>query len=116
MLVNGSAEFRASGLNPLWLTDITEHPTGEGKLYLSAIKDACSNRIVGYSMDARMTAQLAVDALTNAAALRRHRPVCTVVHSDRGSSARTPSSARCRERVRTWVFSMKQHHQDLNDH
>jgi len=50
------------------LTDITERPTGEAKLYLCAIKDACSNRIVGYSMDARMTAQLAVDALGNAAA------------------------------------------------
>ena len=37
--------------NQLWLTDITEHPTGEGKLYLCAIKDACSSRIVGYSMD-----------------------------------------------------------------
>jgi putative transposase len=78
-------EFRAEGLNQLWLTDITEHPTGEGKLYLCAIKDACSNRIVGYSMDGRMTAQLAVDALANAAALRRHRPARTVVHSDRGS-------------------------------
>jgi transposase InsO family protein len=73
----------------LWLTDITEHPTGEGKLHLCAIKDACSNRIVGYSMDCRMTAQLAVDALTNAAALRRHRPARTVVHSDRGSQFRS---------------------------
>ncbi len=37
--------------NELWLTDITEHPTAEGKLYLCAIKDVCSNRIVGYSID-----------------------------------------------------------------
>jgi putative transposase len=82
-------EFRAEGLNQLWLTDITEHPTGEGKLHLCAIKDACSNRIVGYSMDGRMTAQLAVDALANAAALQRHRPARTVVHSDRGSQFRS---------------------------
>ena len=41
-------EFRADRLNELWFTDITEHPTGEGKLYLCAVKDACSNRIVGY--------------------------------------------------------------------
>ena len=54
----------------LWLTDITEHPTGEGKLYLCAVKDACSNRIVGYSMDHRMTADLAVRALRNAVVLR----------------------------------------------
>ena len=35
----------------LWLTDITEHRTGEGKLYLCAVKDVWSNRIVGYSID-----------------------------------------------------------------
>ncbi len=41
-------EFTAPGPNLVWLTDITEHPTGEGKLYLCAIKDCYSNRIVGY--------------------------------------------------------------------
>ena len=40
-------QFEAEVPNQLWLADITEHPTGEGKLYLCAIKDACSNRIVG---------------------------------------------------------------------
>ena len=79
--------FTADTPNRLWLTDITEHPTGEGKLYLCAVKDACSNRIVGYSMAERMTSQLAVDALTNAVALRR--PSGTVVHSDRGSQFRS---------------------------
>jgi len=43
--------FTAKRPNELWLTDITEHPTGEGKLYLCAIKDLHSNRIVGYSID-----------------------------------------------------------------
>src|SRR5215212_7720006 len=75
--------FTATTPNRLWLTDITEHPTTDGKLYLCAVKDACTNRIVGYSMAERMTAQLAVDALTNAVALRH--PSATVVHSDRGS-------------------------------
>ena len=79
--------FTAARSDQLWLTDITEHPTGHGKLYLCAIKDACSNRIVGYSMADRMTAQLAVDALANAVALRR--PSGTVVHSDRGSQFRS---------------------------
>lgn len=65
----------------------TEHPTGEGKLYLCAIKDACSRRIIGYSIADRMTAQLAVDALNNA--VLRRRPVGTVVHSDRGSQFRS---------------------------
>jgi len=56
-------EFTAPAPNRLWLTDISEHPTAEGKLYLCAVKDACSKRIVGYSMDARMTSELAVNAL-----------------------------------------------------
>ena len=39
------------GADADWLTDITEHRTDEGKLYLCAIKDVYSNRIVGYSID-----------------------------------------------------------------
>jgi transposase InsO family protein len=84
--------FTANQVDRLWLTDITEHPTAEGKLYLSAIKDACSRRIVGYSMADRMTAKLAVDAL-HSAVLRR-RPVATVVHSDRGSQFRSHAFVR----------------------
>jgi transposase InsO family protein len=45
------------------LTDITEHPTAEGKVYCCAIKDCFSNRIVGYSIADRMTKGLAVSAL-----------------------------------------------------
>jgi putative transposase len=75
--------FTAEQRDQLRLTEITEHPTAEGKLYLCAVKGACSTRIVGYSMSERMTAQLAVNALTNACALRG--PAGTVVHSDRGS-------------------------------
>jgi len=84
--------FCATKLDELWLTDITEHPTGEGKLYLCAIKDVCSNRIVGYSMNARMTAQLAVSAVRNAIALRK--PDGTKVHSDRGSQFRSHAFTR----------------------
>ena len=84
--------FTATTPNRLWLTDITEHPTTDGKLYLCAIKDACTNRIVGYSMADRMTSQLAVDALANAVALRR--PTDTVVHSDRGSQYRSHAFVR----------------------
>ena len=61
-------DFTAVSLDELWFTDITEHPTSEGKLYLCAIKDACSTRIVGYAMADRMTAQLAVTALRSAIA------------------------------------------------
>jgi transposase InsO family protein len=85
-------EFTAPAPNLLWLTDITEHPTGEGKLYLCAVKDACSRRIVGYSIDTRMTAQLAVDALRNALVLRGS--VEAIVHSDRGSQFRSHAYVR----------------------
>jgi putative transposase len=79
--------FRADTLDQVWLTDITEHPTVEGKLYVCSIKDMCSNRIIGYAIDERMTAQLAVRALRSAIA--RRRPAGTVVvHSDRGSQFR----------------------------
>ena len=85
-------DFTASGVNELWLTDISEHPTGEGKLYLCAIKDVFSNRIVGYSMDARMPAALAVDALNNALVTRD--VATTIVHSDRGSQFRSRAFVR----------------------
>jgi transposase InsO family protein len=80
-------DFTATGPNRLWLTDITEHPTDEGKLDLCAVKDCFAGRIVGYSIDDRMTSQLAVNALTNAVLLRD--PVGTVVHSDRGGQFRS---------------------------
>jgi putative transposase len=80
--------FAAGAPNRLWLTDITEHRTGEGKLYLCAIKDAYSNRIVGYSISDRMKSRLAVAALDSAAARRGQVAGC-VVHSDRGSQFRS---------------------------
>ncbi|MEV7652466.1 IS3 family transposase [Kocuria marina] len=79
--------FTAGAPNRLWLTDLTEHRTDEGKLYLCAIKDVYSNRIVGYSIDSRMKASLAVTALRSAVARRGTVAGC-VVHSDRGSQFR----------------------------
>ncbi len=85
-------EFTAAEPNQLWLTDITEHPTAEGKLYLCAVKDACSKRIVGYSIDSRMTSELAINALGNAVALRG--PAAAIMHSDRGSQFRSHAYVR----------------------
>jgi putative transposase len=81
-------DFTAEGPNELWLADITEHRTGEGKLYLCAIKDVYSNRIVGYSIDSRMKSRLAVTALNNAVARRGDVAGC-ILHSDRGSQFRS---------------------------
>ncbi|GAA4387837.1 hypothetical protein GCM10023167_12030 [Brevibacterium pityocampae] len=80
--------FTATAPNALWLTDITEHRTTEGKLYMCAVKDVYSGRIVGYSIDRRMKARLAVDALEMAVARRGDVGGC-VVHSDRGSQFRS---------------------------
>jgi hypothetical protein len=81
-------DFTATAPNTLWLTDITEHRTGEGKLYLCVVKDVYSGRIVGYSIAEPMKARLAVNAVASAVA-RRGVEGATVagclVHSDRGS-------------------------------
>jgi transposase InsO family protein len=83
-------EFTAQRPDQVWVTDITEHPTAEGKLYCCAIKDLFSNRIVDYALSDRMTAQLAVTALRTAVARRQPADV-VIVHSDRGSQLRARS-------------------------
>ncbi|MFI5810809.1 IS3 family transposase [Streptomyces sp. NPDC051643] len=92
-------DFTADGPNRLWLADITEHATGEGKLYVCAIKDVFSNRIVGYSIDARMKSRLAVTALENAVARREQVEGC-ILHSDRGSQFRSQRFVRALDRHR----------------
>jgi len=81
-------DFNAAAPNQLWLADITEHRTREGKLYLCAIKDVYSNRIIGYSIDSRMKSRLAVAALDHAVGRRGEVAGC-VLHTDRGSQFRS---------------------------
>ncbi len=76
--------FVASGPDRLWCTDITEHPTGPGKVYCAAVIDVWSRRIVGWSIADHIRAELVVDALQMAQWQRRPGPG-TVVHSDRGA-------------------------------
>lgn len=90
-------DFTSDKLDQKWLTDITEHWTGEGRLYLCAIKDVCSNRIVGYAIDKRMKASLAVRALQNAV-IQRGYPEDVIVHSDRGGQFRSRSFQRALRR------------------
>ena len=91
--------FVADAPNELWLVDITEHKTAEGKLYCCAIKDVFSGRIVGYSIDSRMKSRLAVQALENAVQMRGDVAGC-VVHSDRGSQFRSRKFLRALTRHR----------------
>ncbi len=75
--------FTAPGQNRLWASDITYLWTGEGWLYLLVIMDVYSRRIVGWSMNNRLTQELAIQALQQALWRRRPLPGC-IFHSDRG--------------------------------
>ena len=77
--------FVADRPNRLWLTDITEHPTREGKIYLAAVLDVYGRRVVGWSIADHLRAELVVDALEMARWRRRPAPGQTVLHSDRGA-------------------------------
>lgn len=76
--------FRTGRPNDVWVTDITEHPTAEGKLYLCVVIDIFSKRVIGYSIDSRMKKRLVLNAVTMAIK-QRGRPAGVIVHSDRGS-------------------------------
>jgi transposase InsO family protein len=76
-------DFARSGPNQLWVTDITEHPTREGKVYCAVVLDTYSRRVVGWSIDASPTAALVTNALGMAIDTRTP-PSGAVIHSDRG--------------------------------
>jgi putative transposase len=77
-------QFRPSAPNVLWVADITYLRTWQGWLYLCAVQDAFSRRIVGWSMADHMRSDLVVDALQMAIA-RRHPEAGLIHHSDQGS-------------------------------
>ena len=76
--------FTSENVNRVWLTDFTYIPLKEGFTYLCTVQDLCSRRIVGWATSASIDAQLAIDALQQAVALRRPDNGL-IVHSDRGS-------------------------------
>ncbi|MBF6303015.1 DDE-type integrase/transposase/recombinase, partial [Nocardia amamiensis] len=71
----------------LWVGDVTEIPTLEGKLYLASVEDRFSGRLLGYATSAHHDAELACAALKMAAATRGGFDAIdgVVFHSDRGS-------------------------------
>ena len=76
--------FEATAPNRKWIADFTYVWTAEGWLYVAAVIDLFSRRVVGWSMSAGMTAQLVTDALVMAI-WRRGKPDALLHHSDRGS-------------------------------
>lgn len=77
-------QFEAPAPNQKWVADFTYIWTAEGWLYVAAVVDLYSRRVVGWSMKAEMTAQLVTDALMMAL-WRRGRPKELLHHSDQGS-------------------------------
>src|SRR6185312_10597390 len=77
-------QFTAARPNQRWIADFTYIWTAEGWLYVAAVLDLFSRRVVGWAMRAEMTAQLVTDALLMAI-WRRGRPDGLLHHSDRGS-------------------------------
>lgn len=76
-------QFRRDDPDRLWVTDITEHPTREGKIYCAVVLDVFSRRVVGWSIDASATAALVTHAL--GMAINQRQPERTVIHSDQGT-------------------------------
>jgi transposase InsO family protein len=77
-------QFSRSQPDELWVTDITEHPTREGKVYCAVVLDVFSRRVVGWSIDAAPTAILVTNALGMAIG-QRSPTGGTVIHSDQGT-------------------------------
>jgi len=77
--------FHRDGPNQLWVTDITEHPTREGKVYCAVVLDAFSRRVVGWSISHNPTAALTTNALGMAIDRREAERGKTVIHSDHGT-------------------------------
>jgi transposase InsO family protein len=77
-------DFSAVRPNEKWVSDITYIWTEEGWLYLAAVLDLYSRKLIGWSMSERMTSKLVIDAL-QMALWNRKMPKGVIVHSDRGS-------------------------------
>lgn len=75
--------FARAEPDQLWVTDITEHRTREGKVYCAVVLDVFSRRVVGWSIDSSPTSSLVTSAL--GMAIDNRRPDGTVIHSDQGT-------------------------------
>ncbi|MFG2858215.1 DDE-type integrase/transposase/recombinase [Streptomyces mirabilis] len=85
--------FTRQARDQLWVTDITERPTFEGKVYCAVVLDAFSRRVVGWSTDASRTAALTTNALAMATAPRgRVAPSSTPITECSASPGRSPSA------------------------
>jgi putative transposase len=78
-------QFHPDGPDRLWVADVTEHPTGEGKVYVAVVIDAWSRRVIGWSIADHLRTELVCDALDVACWRRRPQPGGLIHHADHGS-------------------------------
>jgi putative transposase len=78
-------QFDPTEADRLWVMDVTEHPTGDGTVYLAVVLDAFSRRVVGWSIADHIRSEIVVDAVQMAIWRRRPPQGQTVAHSDHGS-------------------------------
>jgi transposase InsO family protein len=78
-------QFERDERDQLWVTDITEHRTREGKVYCAVVLDTFSRRVVGWSIDSQPTATLVTNALAMAIEQGQPEEGATVIHSDQGT-------------------------------
>jgi len=101
--------FYAEYPDRLWVADVTYVPTWSGFLYLAAVLDVYSRKVVGWAMENHLRTELVLEALQNA--ITQRRPVGVIHHSDRGSTRVTPlgnaakKPASCR-RWDQWAIAM----------
>jgi len=89
-------QFTATDVNQLWVADMTYIPTWQGFLYLAAVTDVFSRKVVGWQFGERMTADLVIDALN--AAITQRKPINVIHHSDQGSQYTSIAfGTRCKE-------------------
>jgi len=93
-------QFERDQPNELWVTDITEHPTREGKLYCAVVLDTFSRRVVGWSIDSSQTTTLVTSALGMAIQNRAPSPGA-IIHSDHGTQ------------FTSWAFTRRAHDSGL---
>jgi putative transposase len=89
-------DFEVGGANQLWVADITYIPTWAGFLYLAAVLDAWSRRVVGWAMATHLRTELVLEALEMA--VWQRQPSGVIHHSDQGSQYTSVAfGKRCRE-------------------
>jgi putative transposase len=94
-------QFSPDGPDRLWVADITEHPSDEGRVYLAVVIDAWNRQVIGHSIADHLRAELVIDAVDMACWRRRPEPGQTIHHADHGTQ------------YTSWAFGQRLRHAGL---